>query len=100
MVIHAPQEEEVASLHEMEMKLRDPGLWFNQKKPLLKSNPAPLSILIKWICSYIVIGFLQAKLWVVRYSKVSPSMTSLDTTYFCVSASCLRNERKKWGYER
>ncbi|KAM9238282.1 magnesium transporter NIPA3 [Dugong dugon] len=25
MVIHAPQEEEVASLHEMEMKLRDPG---------------------------------------------------------------------------
>ncbi|XP_012861024.1 magnesium transporter NIPA3 [Echinops telfairi] len=26
MVIHAPQEEEVASLNEMEMKLRDPGL--------------------------------------------------------------------------
>jgi hypothetical protein len=26
MVIHAPQEEEVTSLHEMEMKLRDPGL--------------------------------------------------------------------------
>uniref|UniRef100_A0A8C9PQJ6 NIPA like domain containing 1 n=1 Tax=Spermophilus dauricus TaxID=99837 RepID=A0A8C9PQJ6_SPEDA len=25
MVIHAPQEEEVTSLHEMEMKLRDPG---------------------------------------------------------------------------
>ncbi|XP_006894241.1 PREDICTED: magnesium transporter NIPA3 [Elephantulus edwardii] len=25
MVIHAPQEEEVASLHEMEIKLRDPG---------------------------------------------------------------------------
>ncbi|XP_004681365.1 PREDICTED: magnesium transporter NIPA3 [Condylura cristata] len=25
MVIHAPKEEEVASLHEMEMKLRDPG---------------------------------------------------------------------------
>lgn len=36
MVIHAPQEEEVTSLHEMEMKLRDPGLWFNQKKPLLR----------------------------------------------------------------
>ena len=25
MVIHAPEEEEVTSLHEMEMKLRDPG---------------------------------------------------------------------------
>lgn len=35
MVIHAPQEEEVTSLHEMEMKLRDPGLWLNQKKLLL-----------------------------------------------------------------
>lgn len=38
MVIHAPQEEEVTSLREMEMKLRDPGQWFslqnkqNQKK--------------------------------------------------------------------
>ncbi|XP_076992907.1 magnesium transporter NIPA3 [Tamandua tetradactyla] len=28
MVVHAPQEEEVASLHEMEMKLRDPGFIF------------------------------------------------------------------------
>lgn len=39
MVIHAPQEEEVTSLREMEMKLRDPGQWFslqnqqNQTKP-------------------------------------------------------------------
>lgn len=71
MVIHAPQEEEVASLHEMEMKLRDPGLCIKQKK---YSNSAPLSLFIKWICNNIVIGFLQPKLCIERH-RVLQSFT-------------------------
>lgn len=98
MVIHAPQEEEVASLHEMEMKLRDPGLWLHQEK---HSNSAPLSLFMKWIVIILQSASYKPShgLW-LRFRRVLQVFWNGGMAYFCVHVSLLHNERRRWGEKR
>lgn len=77
MVIHAPQEGEVTSLHEMEMKLRDPGLGIAIKE-LLERKPVykdPLVFILLAVLTLSVttqINYLNKALDTFNTSLVTP----------------------------
>lgn len=57
------------------------------------------SLLIKWIFSNIVIGFLQAELWLWDMLRWQVFWKG-NTPYFFIHASPLHNERESWGWDK